>query len=163
MKFFLLFFILTQIFAQQNITYVGFKDFWPLRLDMNDGQANEGTRLDPAVVVAKRASLFFAQYPQVRVISVSYPLYAQRSLQNRDQMIENAPLAVNRRRGDSQDENSDTITNLEVWRYTIATEDEDVFDIVVPVREERVESSASSIFFNKQVLVQLLVFLIFNF
>ena len=144
MKAFYLLLLITALYAQ-TITYRGFKDFWPLRLDGDTTQGGAGEELESGPTVAARANTFFIDYPEVNVIDVDYVLYAQHALRNRDQTIENAPLAVNRLREDNDSEDQDTVTNLEVWRYTFTTTSEAALKAIMPDREERIESNGNSI------------------
>lgn len=144
MKIFILLITIFGTLFAQNTTYIGFKDFWPERLDMGGSQAGRGEQLERARTVAERAEEFFAQYPNAEIIDVDYVLYSQFALRNRDQDIENAPLAVNRERDGSNRRNDlRSITNTEVWRYTFRTTDLNTYLAIVPDREERVEASAN--------------------
>lgn len=104
--------------------------------------------------MSDRANAWFDNLDQsgqskICVIDVDYVLYSQAALHGKDQNVVNASLAVNRlhikddEEGFSDDQS--TITNMEVWRHTIQTTDENMYNKIMRSDEEFVAAPAGSL------------------
>lgn len=122
----------------ENPIYYG---FWPVPIDDDVSHAKTGEKLESSREVALRANTYFeAIRHEACIVNINHVLYAQMSLRDRDQMKENAPLAVNRDRGG---EDIESVTNTEVWRYVFETTSEQVFKDIMTTNPEYVVSSGS--------------------
>ena len=128
-----------------SVQHIGYKDFWPLETDLTQGHAKTGDELEAPLTVSDRMSQFFIDRPSLHLLDVDYVLYAQLALKDRDQRLQNAPLAVNRDRGGGGENSEDleSITNIEVWRCTFTTRDSAAYAAVMGEDKEVVVGAAT--------------------
>ena len=118
-------------------THRGYKDFWSI-LEMDESKE---ITMESARSTMNRAESFFTQRPSLHVDAVNYVMYAEKSLRDRNQLLENAPLAVERLQ--STEYYRFHIINTEVFRYTFRTNDTDAWEAIMSDKRERVVNACS--------------------
>lgn len=129
-------------------------DVWPLPIDGNNAMAHEDTELESPVSVANRfRQKIAADRASLCVVSIAYPLYTYYALRDHDQLVKNAPLAVQKfedQKKGNNGNNKETMT--EVWRHVAWTTDEAVRNKFMGTANEHVIASASMLSTNISII-----------
>lgn len=125
--------------------YIGYKDFWPLPINSNVKHAGTGEELEAPRTVGDRANTYFSENREICVTDVDYVMYAQIALFGLDQNKDNAPLAVNSGGDDGHRSRLESITNMEVWRYSYETNSLDAYERTMSAHTEYVTGDASTL------------------
>jgi hypothetical protein len=126
----------------ENSICRGHKDFWSKPIDTSRSfeDIKEGTELESERSVQDRADSFFNMYKGlVCVYQQDYILYTWYALRDRDQLTQNAPIAVEKR--ELKGFTFKTLT--EIRRISYWTTNRTVCDEIMPNQHEYVTSTGS--------------------
>ena len=150
------FLVITTLLAQtigssfETANHIGYKDFW-------SHAENDSVFIEAPRDVSIRAHSYFSEHPTLFIKDVQYVLYLMKALDGLNQMIENAPIAVERiaaRTGESS--GTLYVTNTEVHRYTFITNDTLTWESIMSNAPQVVATSTAT----KMMLIWILPFLL---